>query len=146
MKLIVRKASPQGNAEGGWSLVETLAAVVIIGIGIAIFSRIQTMSRKGSRGNSDMLMAGHLIEKDIDSLRTFIARDTNANWTNFINSTNPYTRTVGRINLRRNRGTAYSPVSPFGSISNVRQVDYVASWGTAKLDTLKVTTYVSKRF
>ena len=146
MNLKNQEMKLQLSREAGWSLIETLAAIVIVGIGIAIFTRIQTMTRSGSRKNSDLLMAGHMIESDIDSLRTFIAKDTTNNWTTFIGNTS-VTRNVGRIKLVRTLSTAYSPVPP-GTIvvSNVKQVDFVASWGAAKLDTLRVTTYVAKRF
>ena len=122
-----------------------MAAAIIIGFGAVLFTQIQFASNKQGKRNTDLLKAGQLIEADIDSLRTYIARDTATNWTNFVSNT-PATRTVGRITISRTVSNALSPKSPFANITNVKQVDITATWGTGALDTMKVTTYVSRRF
>lgn len=126
-------------------MLETMAAAVIIGIGVALFTQIQVASNKQSRRNTDLLKAGQLIESEIDSLRTYIARDTLTNWTSFVTNS-PASRVVGRVKIVRTVSGAISPKSPFANIPNVKQVDITAYWGTGTLDTMKVTTYVSRRF
>jgi len=122
-----------------------MAAAIIIGFGAVLFTQIEFASNRQSKRNTDLLKAGQLIESQIDSLRTYIARDTLNNWTAFVDGT-PVTSTIGRISITRIVSSAYSPKSPFADIPNVKQVDITASWGTGALDTMKVTTYVSRRF
>ncbi len=130
----------KGEPENGWTLIETLAAIVIIGIGIALFTRIQIMTRSTSKYNSNLLKAGHLIEANIDSIRTWIARDTLNNWPPSNGSA-----TVGVITLTSTVSAASSPKDAL-NIPHARKVDFTASWGSGPLDTLKVTTYVSRYF
>ena len=136
---------PRYKSQQGWTLLETMAAAIIIGFGAVLFTQIQFASNNQSRRNTDLLKAGQLIESQIDSLRTYIARDTLNNWTAFVAATSVRS-TIGRITINRTVSTAYSPKNSSLEVNNVKQVDITASWGTGALDTMKVTTYVSRRF
>ena len=127
----------------GWTLIEVLAAVVVVGIGLLFFSRVQHSSSRGSGENSRILVAGKMLEKFLEDTRITIARDTTHNWP-------PVTRTVAAvapdyITIRSTVSPAYSPVDG-AVVNNVMRMDLVASWTRPYADSLAVTTYVSKRF
>jgi prepilin-type N-terminal cleavage/methylation domain-containing protein len=127
----------------GWTLIEVLAAVVVVGIGLLFFSRVQHSSSRGSGENSRILVAGKMLEKFLEDTRITIARDTTHNWP-------PITRTVAAaapdyITIRSTVSPAYSPVDG-AVVNNVMRMDLVASWARPYADSLTVSTYVSKRF
>jgi len=128
--------------ERGWSLLEVIAAMVIIGIGVVFFVRMQRMNGKQSGNNTRILKAGHLIEKNLEDMRIQIYQDTVTNWP-------PRDTTIAagadKTKLVRTISNALSPIDG-AVVNNVKKVVITTSWGTGKLDTLKVTTYVSKRF
>ncbi len=129
--------------ESGWSLIEALAAIVIVGIGIALFTKVQQMSSRDSGTNSKILVAGKLIEKHLEDMRITIARDTIKNWPPIglsIAATAP-----DNVALTRTISAAFSPKDGV-PVNNVVKVDLMATWTAPKVDTLLVTTYVSKRF
>lgn len=138
------RRSDRGGGRRGYSLLETLASIIIIGIGIALFMKMQAMTRKESYGNSNMLLAGQLIEKHMENMRITIAQDTNGNWP----PPSDVTVVEDGITLKRIVSGAISPVD--GTVlDRVRKVDIVTYWGPApriSQDTLRITTYVSKRF
>lgn len=128
----------------GYSLLETLASIVIIGIGIALFMKMQAMTRREGHGSANMLLAGQLIEKHMENMRITIAQDTNGNWP----PPSGVTVVEDGITLKRVVSGAVSPVDG-GTLDRVRKVDIVTYWGPAPrtpLDTLRISTYVSKRF
>jgi type II secretory pathway pseudopilin PulG len=129
--------------ERGWSLIETLAAIVVVGIGIALFVKVQNMSSRDSTTNSRILMAGKMIEKHLEDTRIQIAQDTLKNWppkNKTISPTAPdYLTLVSAV------GKAYSPKDG-ALVPNVVRMDITIKWTTPKKDSIKVTTYVAKRF
>jgi Tfp pilus assembly protein PilV len=130
-------------SQRGWSLIEALAAIVVIGIGVSLFVKVQGMTGRNSATNSKILMAGKMIEKNLEDTRIKISKDTVANWP-------PQSSTIAAaapdfIKLTSTVGPAYSPKDG-APVANVVQIDIVASWTNPNTDTLKVTTYVSKRF
>lgn len=147
MRLFTRKSTlPEGapGAQRGWSLLEVVAAILVIGLGIALFVKVQGMSKRGSSTNSKQLVAGKMIEKFLEDTRINVARDTLRNWP-------PITRTVAGssphyITLRSTVSLAKSPKDPTVTVANVMKMDIVCSWTLPYRDSLKVTTYVAKRF
>jgi hypothetical protein len=124
-------------------LIEVLAAVVVVGIGLLFFTRVQHSSSRGSGENSRILVAGKMLEKFLEDTRITIARDTIGNWP-------PVSRTVAAvapdfITIRSTVSNALSPVDG-AVVNNVKRMDLVASWTRPYPDSLAVTTYVSKRF
>lgn len=126
--------------QSGLTLIEILIALIIIGIAVGLFLNLS--GRSGSRlsGNSRMLMAGQLVEKHVESIRISIAQDTIANWpprdTSFVE---------GRLRLARTISSATSPKTGL-ALPNVRKVRLNVSWGTGALDSLNITTHVTRRF
>ncbi len=129
--------------ERGWSLLEALAAIVVVGIGITLFTKVQRMTSRESSTNSRILMAGKMIEKHIEDTRILIAKDTVANWppkNKVISATAP-----DNITLVSTIGPALSPKDG-AVVNNVVQMSIMTYWTKPYNDTLRVTTYVSKRF
>ena len=132
------------RAQKGWSLLEVMAAVVVVGLGLALFTKVQKMSSRGSGTNSRILMAGKMIEKHLEDTRILIARDTVANWP-------PRSATIAAaapnwIALQTVVSAARSPKDAAVVVPNVMRMDITARWTTPTRDSLVVTTYVSKRF
>jgi hypothetical protein len=124
-------------------LIEVLAAVVVVGIGLVFFTRVQNSSSRGSGENSRILIAGKMLEKYLEDTRIKIAKDTTNNWP-------PVSGSIAAaapdfIALRSTVSPAYSPVDN-AVVKNVIRLDLVATWTRPYPDSLAVTTYVSKRF
>jgi prepilin-type N-terminal cleavage/methylation domain-containing protein len=133
----------RAERQRGWSLLEVMAAVVVVGLGLALFTKVQKMSSQGSNTNSRIMMAGKMIEKHLEDTRINIARDTVANWP-------PRTVTIAAsapswISLSSVVSGARSPKDG-AVVANVVRMDITARWTMPVRDSLVVTTYVSKRF
>ena len=137
------KVNRIGNSQRGWSLVETLAAIVVVGIGITLFAKVQRMSNRDSTVNSKILIAGKMIENHIEDRRISIAQNPTTNFPPgniTINAAAPnYIKIVSTVS------SAYSPKDG-ALVADVKKLDIVASWTSPYADSLKVTTYVSKKF
>jgi prepilin-type N-terminal cleavage/methylation domain-containing protein len=130
------------GGQRGWSLLELLIAVVVLGIGITVFMRMQSRSSGLARANSNMQRASQLIEKHVESLRVRIARDAKAWPPKDTSYTDPE---FNQLAIKRVVGGAISPRDG-ASLPGVRRIDITVAWGAHTLDTMKVTTYVSKSF
>jgi prepilin-type N-terminal cleavage/methylation domain-containing protein len=125
--------------EKAFSLLEVLFSMVIIGIiGVLIFS-IQSSSWRRVMSSNRTLVAGHMIERQIESMRMIISRDQEHNFPPVSGST-----VENGVTLNWLISTATRPTG--GSQDNSRQCDFTASWGLGKNDTMKATTYLSKMF
>jgi prepilin-type N-terminal cleavage/methylation domain-containing protein len=131
------------RSQRGWTLIEVLAAVVVIGLGLALFTRVQHSSSRGTGENSRILQAGKAIEQFIEDTRIKIAKDTLVNFPPV--NTSIAATAPNFIAIRSTVSNAVSPVDG-AVVANVRRLDITASWTRPYKDSLKVTTYVSKRF
>ncbi|MEO7425048.1 MAG: type II secretion system protein [Fibrobacteria bacterium] len=127
----------------GWSLIETLAAIVVVGISVALFTKVQRMTSRDSGTNSKIFLAGKMIEKHLEDIRISISKDT-------INNFPPKNDSIPAaapsfIKLNTTVSTANSPKDN-AAVANVVKLDISATWTSPYKDTLKVTTYVAKRF
>lgn len=132
-----------GGGTRGWSLLESLVAIVVLGLGVLMYMRMQGRSSTLSRGNADMFKAGQLLERHVEAMRVRIAQDTTRNWppqdTFLVDPVHSH------ISLETRVRRAMSPKD--GAIlPGVRQVDITVGWGPRPLDTMRVTTFVSKIF
>lgn len=130
------------RGQRGWSMLELLIALIVFGFGVTVFMRMQTRTSGISRANANMQRASQLIEKHVESLRVRIARDASA-WppkdTSYADpqfNSLAITRVVARAVSPRDGAT----------LPGVRRIDLTVAWGKNALDTMKVTTYVSKSF
>jgi type II secretory pathway pseudopilin PulG len=136
-KSAMREARPR---QGGWSLLETLLALVLVGLGLFVWSRVQGASWGQSRDNARMQQAGQLIEKHIEAMRVGFAQNPGVHWpprdTSF---------TSGDLNLVRRVNPASSPKDG-QNLPNVRRVDISVAWGRTSLDSINISTYVTLKF
>lgn len=127
----------------GLTLLEVLAAFILIGIGVALFTKVHRQSSGDSSTNSRYLIAGKMIEKFLEDTRIHIAKDTVNNWppvNQTLNGTAP-----NHITLISTISNALSPVDG-AVVANVKRMDIKARWTSPRKDSLMITTYVSKRF
>ena len=128
------------RSQNGLTLMEICIALVVIGVGVGVFLKMQGSSGNSMSGNGKMMRAGQLVEKHIEAIRISIARDTISNW-----PPNDTGFTETGLKLTRKVSAAVSPKD--GTVlGNVRKVDIIVTWGAFKLDSLDVTTYVARRF
>jgi prepilin-type N-terminal cleavage/methylation domain-containing protein len=127
----------------GWSLIESLAAIVVIGIAVALFTKVQHMTNRDSGTNSKILLAGKMIEKHLEDTRIYIGKDTINNWPPRSNTLSPTAPEF--ITLVSQVGPAFSPKDG-APVNNVVRMDILTYWTSPYTDSLKVTTYVAKRF
>jgi prepilin-type N-terminal cleavage/methylation domain-containing protein len=132
----------KAGAQRGWSLLELLIALVVLGLGVTVFMQMQNRSSSVSRGNSNLQRAAHLIGRHVESLRIAIARDPAA-WpprdTSLADPEHP------EVHLERVVDGAVSPKDGV-LLPGVRRIDLTVSWGRRRIDTIRVTTYVSRSF
>ena len=130
---------PAARGQTGLTLMEVLIALVVVSIGVGLFMTLQKNSGSWLAGNSKLLRAGQLVEREMEAIRIGVARDTIGNWpprdTSFKDN---------RITLVRTISQARSPKTNL-LLPNVRKVDIVTSWGPGQNDSLRISTYVAKR-
>jgi type II secretory pathway pseudopilin PulG len=142
MRLIKIWVSPRFQ-QSGWSLIETLAAIIVVGIGVTLFTKVQKMASYQSGGNSKILVAGKMIEKHLEDTRILVSQDTIANWPPSNKTLSP--TKPNNITLVSTVSDALSPVDG-AVVLNVKRLDIKASWTQPNKDSLVITTYVAKRF
>lgn len=129
---------PRG--QGGLTLIEILIALVVVGFGVVLFLKMQSSSGTRLSNSSHMLQAGQIVEKHMEAIRVKIAQDTVSNWpprdTAYVEN---------RLNVVRRVSPARSPKT--GEVlANVRRVDLSVAWGRRPTDSLRISTYVAKKF
>jgi len=123
----------------GFSLLEVLVCMAIISIiGISMFS-FQGFSWKRTTSSNRMIVAGHMIERQIELMRMNIDLNQALNFPPL-----PGEVTENGITLKWEISDAVRP--PGGTILNARKCDFTAICGTGRGDTLAVTSYLSKMF
>ena len=138
-----KNLSEAAQSKRGWSLLEVLAALLIISFGVALFVKLQGNTRKQSTTNTRILKAGHKIERYLEDMRIAIAQNPTTNWP--ANGIVTIAADADSITLIREVSDAASPKDG-EVVANVKKLDITTFWGTGGLDTLRITTYVSKKF
>ena len=124
-----------------FTLLEVLVSMALIGIiGVLIFS-IQSSSWKRVTSSNRTIVAGHMIERQIELMRMNISRNQDLGFP-------PVNGSIveNGVTLSWQIWTATRPTGVTGSQVHSRQCDFTATWGSGKNDTLKATTYLSKMF
>lgn len=134
------KAAGAPRNHGGFTLIEILIALVVVGIGVGVFIKLQSSSGSRLSSSSRMLKAGQIVEKHLEAMRIGIAQDTVTNW-----PPRDTTYVEDRLNVVRRVSPALSPKTG-AALVNVRRVDLSVAWGRKPTDSLRVSTYVAKRF
>jgi prepilin-type N-terminal cleavage/methylation domain-containing protein len=126
--------------KNGFTLMEVLVSMAVIGIMGGMIFAFQTSSWKRSISSNRTLVAGHMIEQKIESMRMLIDRDPITNFPPAGNSI-----TENGITLTWVISAAKRPTDGL-DLPNVRKCDMIASWGIGKGDSLRVITFLSKMF
>jgi len=126
----------------GFSLLEILISLVIVGIiGVSIIT-LQTTVWKRSTTSNRLLVAGQLIEQQIESIRMTIDQNPKNNFPPKEGSL-----VENGISVSWKVLPAYRPKGATTiTLKNVRQCVFTATWGKNKGDTILVTTYISQLF
>jgi prepilin-type N-terminal cleavage/methylation domain-containing protein len=123
-----------------FTLVEVLMSIAAIGIITIVIFAFQTSSWKRSILSNRTIVAGHMIERQIESMRMTIDRDPHLNFP-------PENGSIveNGVTLSWTISAAARPTDG-ANLPNVRKCDLCTWWGHGNGDTLKVTTYLSKMF
>jgi prepilin-type N-terminal cleavage/methylation domain-containing protein len=132
----------QSKKDHGFSLLEILVSLVIVGIiGVSIMA-LQTSVWKRSTTSNHLLIATQLIEKQIESIRMTIDQNPTSNFPPKDGSL-----VENGISVSWKVLAAYRPKGATTTeLKNVRRCVFTATWGQNKGDTLLVSTYISKLF
>jgi type II secretory pathway pseudopilin PulG len=131
----------------GMTLFEILLSIIVIAISATVFITWQQISWTRTKNNNRLMIAGQIIEKQIEQRRLIIARNPAVEFENF--------KTMHNTTVVDNSVTP--PVSvlwllspafdPNGSeITNVKKVELVATWGSGPDNELRVFTCIAKDF
>jgi Tfp pilus assembly protein PilV len=131
----------------GLTLMEILMAIVVMTISAGLFIKWQGTTWKQTADANRLRMASFIIEKQIEARRLTITRNPANNFTAFAaltdttiidNSVKPPVTVKWVISNAKNPANA--------NIVHVRKVDLIASWGSGKNDSLRVTTCIAQDF
>jgi prepilin-type N-terminal cleavage/methylation domain-containing protein len=128
------------SKKNAFTLVEVLMSIAAIGIITVVIVAFQTSSWKNSILSNRTIVAGHMIERQVESMRMTVDQDPHLNFPPVSGSI-----TENGITLSWTISPAARPTNG-DNLPNVRKCDLCAWWGHGKNDSLKVTTYLSKMF
>lgn len=134
-------------ADQGFTLMEVLFAMLIIGVCAVVAVQVQRTSWLQTSRTTRLSSAGQILEKQIERRRMVIAASPQVNYGKFklLTDTLIVDSTVSPpVQVRWLISPAHNPHGT--EIDNVRLVELVASWGSAKDDTLRVFTAIAKDF
>lgn len=136
------------KSTSGFSLIEVALSILIIVISAIVVLMWQKTSWSQTSSTNRLMVAGHIIEKQIEQRRMLIAQNPATNFTAFKSLS---TLTIIDSSLTPPIKTEWvmkdTLKDPAGNLlANVRWVQIKASWGSGKNDTLKVVTCIAKNF
>lgn len=138
------------RAAGGFTMIEVLLAMIIIGISAVAVLMWQKTSWSQTSSTNRLMVAGQIVEKQIEKQRMIIAQNPAANYATFIANSSITTTDSSVTPPVTVKWTIYSADSlkdPTGvNITNVRKVKIKAGYGSGPNDTLNVITAISKDF
>lgn len=122
--------------------MEIILMLVIIGIIGTNTILLQRNSWKSTGSSNRMLIAGQMIERQIESLRMKVAADPG---NNFPPNDSQFTEN-GIILQWQVLSAGKIGGGPDILSDHIRRCDLTASWGKGKNDTLVVSTFLAKNF
>lgn len=129
------------SGQKGFTLIEVLMSMVIIGICVAGIMYPEQQKWKLSGTSKRISAATRVIQNKIENLRIAINADT----TRFPPIDTSFT--TDGINVAMVVTAITNGLTPPDSLPNVRKVVLTGRWTySGKTDSVKVTTYVSKKF
>jgi prepilin-type N-terminal cleavage/methylation domain-containing protein len=123
-----------------FSLLEVLVSITIVGIIGALIFSIQTSSWKTSTSSNRAIVAGHMIQQQIELMRMNISQNQDLYFPPVNGSL-----VQNGVTLSWQVSSALRPIDG-ATIIDVKKCDFIASWSASKGDTLKATTFLSKMF
>lgn len=140
----MKYTSNSGNTAGassGFTLLEVLFAVMVVGVAAIVVSRLQQNTWSGTRHNNARHMAVQLVGRQVETARFMIALDTAAYWPPTDSSY--YDSLTGQ----EIAWTVSEVDDPWGSsIDRVRRLRYVVTWDAPQPESLVVVTMLSQQF
>jgi prepilin-type N-terminal cleavage/methylation domain-containing protein len=132
---------------GGFTLMEILITMIVIAISTGSFIWWQRVTWDQTKKSNRTMVAGHIIEKQIEARRLTISQNPTANYAAF--KALPETTIVDNsvkpsVKVRWVISPTYDPTGV--EIAKVRRVELIASWGSTKADSLRVVTCISEKF
>jgi Tfp pilus assembly protein PilV len=133
----------------GFTMIEVLLSILIIVTSAIVVLMWQKTSWSQTSSTNRLMVAGQIIEKQIEQRRMLVAQDPTNNFTSFKSLS---TLTIIDSSLTPPIQTDWvmkdTLKDPAGNLlANVRWVQIKASWrGCGKNDTLKVVTCIAKNF
>ena len=121
--------------------MEIILMLVILGIIGANAIMLQRNSWKRIGSSNRMLIAGQMIERQIESLRMTVDADPD---NNFPPSDSQYTE--NGITLEWKLTSVINIGGPVIASNNVKKCELTAFWGKRSSDSLKVTSFLAKNF
>lgn len=125
----------------GFAIMEIILVMVVIGIIAANIMTLQKSSWSMSGSSNKLLLAGQMIDRQVEMMRMFVDRNPSANFPPRDSSL-----TENGIHLQWTISTVTRSVGTKVNIDNVRECNLTAGWGKSKWDSLKVRTYLARNF
>jgi Tfp pilus assembly protein PilV len=124
----------------GLSLLEALFTLVIIAVTTGVIALFRCNASLATRRTNNTLVAGQLIERQVEQMRASIAADT-TNWPPVGGSISD---TASGIRVEWTMSDVADPSG--SSVALVRRMRYVARWDTPKPDSVVVYSHLSRDF
>jgi prepilin-type N-terminal cleavage/methylation domain-containing protein len=138
-----------GGADG-FTMIEVLLAMIIIAISASAVLMWQKTSWSQTSSTNRLMVAGQIIEKQIEKQRMLIAQSPATNYATFISNSSITIVDSSVTPYMTVFWTIYAPDSlkdPSGNnVNHVRKVQIKAGYGNGKKDTLTVVTAISQNF
>jgi prepilin-type N-terminal cleavage/methylation domain-containing protein len=125
----------------GFTLIEVLIAIVVIGITAGIIAKLQNSTWVSTRRTNNRLVAAQLITRQVETMRINIAMDSATYWPPVAGS---LTDAASRLPMAWTVSTVNDPLGV--SIARVRAVRYVVHWTSTRAESLVVPTMLSHDF
>jgi type II secretory pathway pseudopilin PulG len=125
----------------GFAIMEIILIMVVIGIIAANIMVLQKSSWSMSGSSNKLLLAGQMIDRQVETMRMSVDRNPSTNFPPHDSSI-----TENGITLKWKFSTVTRSVGTKVVIDNVRECNLTAGWGKSKWDSLKVRTYLARNF
>jgi len=121
--------------------MEVLITIVIVGITVGGIAVLQRQTWGSTRSTNNMILAGQLVQRQVEQMRMDIAVDSA---TYFPPRDSSFLDPESRINLQWAVDTVHDPANL--EVQLVRRVLFTATWRSVKPETLTVSAIVSRDF
>jgi prepilin-type N-terminal cleavage/methylation domain-containing protein len=135
---------------GGFTLIEVLLAMIVISVSAVAVLMWQKTSWSQTSATNRLMVAGHVITKQIEKQRLTIAENPLVNFASFVQNSSMVIVDSSITPYLQAQWTIYSPDSlkdpNNNDIMTARKVKICVGYGTRPTDTLTVITAISRDF